>query len=78
MEYKKLTGYKSPSTLLGIEIPSIKNKLYPYPIKKEQERAARYRQEMPDNVLSIGRMGNYLYLDIGQVIEEALIRVKEI
>jgi len=78
VEYKKLTGYKAPTTFLGIEIPSTNNKLYPYPIKAEQEKARRYLDELPDKVLSVGRMGNYLYLDIGQVIEEALIRVEDL
>ena len=78
VEYKKLTGYKAPTTLLGIEIPSKNNKLYPYPIKAEQARAKRYLDELPDSVLSVGRMGNYLYLDIGQVINEAMKRVAEL
>lgn len=72
VEYKKLTGYRSPHTLLGIEIPSRANRLYPYPVKLEQERAARYLRALPEHVLSVGRMGNYRYMDIGHVIDEAL------
>lgn len=78
VEYKKLTGYRSPTTFLGIEIPSKNNKLYPYPIKSEQEKAKRYIRALPNNVLSVGRMGNYKYLDIGQVIDEALKRTSVI
>lgn len=78
VEYKKLTGYKADSTLLGIEIPSKKNKLYPYPIKEYQGKAKTYLSEMPDNILSVGRMGNYLYMDIGDVVGEALERAKDI
>lgn len=59
VEYKKLTGYQSDQTLIGIEIPSTRNKLYPYPIKAEQARAQRYIDEIQnDNTLSVGRLGN--------------------
>jgi len=74
VEYKKLTGYESPSTMLGIEIPSKSNKLYPYPVKEQQDLADEYLSDLPENVVSIGRMGNYRYLDIGSSVEEALIR----
>ena len=78
VEYKKLTGYQAPTTLLGLEIPSKRNKLYPYPIKSEQEKAARYIGDLPDNVLSVGRMGNYRYFSIDHVIHEAFERISEI
>jgi UDP-galactopyranose mutase len=78
VEYKKLTGYQAPTTLLGIEIPSRRNKLYPYPIKEEQDKADRYRKAMPDHVRSVGRMGNYRYFDIGDVVNEALTFVDTI
>ena len=78
VEYKKLTGYQAPSTLIGIEMPSTRNKLYPYPIKAEQDRAQRYVDEFPENLLSVGRLGNYRYMDIGDVTEEALRRVEEL
>jgi UDP-galactopyranose mutase len=78
VEYKKLTGYRSPNTLLGIEFPSTKNKLYPYPIKAEQEKARRYIAEFSDRLVSAGRMGNYRYFDIGDVVHEALTRIKEL
>jgi UDP-galactopyranose mutase len=78
VEYKKLTGYTSPSTLISLEFPSMTNKLYPYPIKAEQEKAARYRAECSDRVLSVGRMGNYRYYDVGDVVHEALTKIKDI
>ncbi|MQF67093.1 UDP-galactopyranose mutase [SAR202 cluster bacterium AD-802-F09_MRT_200m] len=78
VEYKKLTGHQSPSTLLGIEIPSTSNKLYPYPVKEQQDLADRYLNELSDNVFSVGRMGNYRYLDIGSSIEEALNRTADL
>lgn len=78
VEYKKLTGYKAPTTLLGIEIPSKRNKLYPYPIKEEQDRADRYLTALPKHVFSVGRMGNYRYYDIGMIVDEALRRIKDL
>lgn len=74
VEYKKLTGYQSPTTLLGIEIPSTSNKLYPYPIKEQQDLASRYLDGLPEHVFSVGRMGNYRYYDIGMIVDEALTR----
>lgn len=78
VEYKKLTGYKAPDTLLGIEIPSFRNRLYPYPVKAEQDKAQRYLDALPAHVLSVGRMGNYRYMDIGFVVDEALRRIKDV
>lgn len=72
VEYKKFYENKSPHTLIGIEIPSFKNKLYPFPMKKDQDRAQQYFESLPDNVYSIGRMGTYRYLDIGNNIEACL------
>ncbi len=78
VEYKKLTGYESNSTLLGIEIPSFKNKLYPYPTKDQQDLADRYFKDFPDHVYSVGRMGNYRYRDIANIVEEALAKTKDL
>lgn len=72
VEYKKFYDYDSPQTLLGIEIPSFRNKLYPFPMKKDQDRAQQYLDALPQNVHSIGRMGRYRYLDIGNNIELCL------
>lgn len=73
VEYKKFTHHKSPTTLLGLEIPSMNGKYYPVPIKAEQEKAQRYIDQMPDGVFSIGRMGSYRYgIDIDDCIEQAM------
>ncbi len=70
VEYKKFYKYDSPTTLLGIEIPSFRNKLYPFPMKKDQDLAQKYLDLLPENVYSIGRMGSYRYLDMGNIIEQ--------
>lgn len=72
VEYKKFYDYESPQTLLGIEIPSTSNKLYPYPMQADQDAAQRYLDMLPANVYSIGRMGSYRYLDMGATIEQCL------
>jgi UDP-galactopyranose mutase len=78
VEYKKFYENKSPSTLIGIEIPSFKNKLYPYPMQKDQDLAKKYIDALPEDVHSIGRMGTYRYLDIGNNIEMCMDLVKDI
>ena len=75
-EYKRLTGYKSKDTLIIVETPSKNNKLYPYPIMSEINRAKRYINELPDGVFSIGRMGNYHYDNMDMVIKDCFNKFK--
>ncbi len=77
-EYKLLTGYKSPNTLIIIETPSFNNKLYPYPIMSEINKAKRYISELPDNVFSIGRMGKYHYDNMDVVINDCMKLVEQL
>ncbi len=73
VEYKKFTKHKAPTTLLGLEIPSAVNKLYPMPFESEKAKAQKYFAEMPDDVFSIGRAGSYLYnVDIDDTIDHAM------
>ncbi len=78
VEYKKLYRYQSPTTLLGIEVPSHNNKLYPYPIKSEREKAQQYLDNLPENVFSMGRLGQYKYDNIGDVIMEAYDLIEKV
>lgn len=79
VEYDKITGYDSPNTLLGIEYPCAKGgKDYPYPFKAEIERAYKYINELPDGVISAGRLGRYKYMSLSDSIEEALNGIKEV
>ncbi len=79
VEYKKFTLHKAPTSLITIEIPSKKNKLYPMPFESEKARAKRYLDEMPDGVYSIGRAGAYLYnVDIDDAIDHAFKTVARI
>ena len=74
VEYKKFTHHKSPTTLIGMEIPTHGNgKHYPMPFQSEQRRAEKYFAEMPEGVFSIGRAGSYLYgIDIDDCIRQTM------
>jgi UDP-galactopyranose mutase len=68
VEYKVFTGYESADTLIVIEYPSHKNKLYPYPVKTEIDKYQKYITLLPDGVFSIGRMGRYKYEDMARIV----------
>lgn len=76
VEYKRLTGYKSPETLIIIEFPSFKNKLYPYPVKSEIEKAKKYLDALPKDVYSIGRMGKYHYDNMDLIVKDCMTMIK--
>jgi UDP-galactopyranose mutase len=79
VEYKKLTKYQSKNTLLGIEIPSLNNKLYPLPIKKYINLAEKYFSMMPEGFYSIGRKGVYRYgIDFDRCIDHGMIVAKDL
>ena len=75
VEYKKFTHHVSPTTLIGMEIPTYGNgKHYPMPYQSEQIRAERYFADMPEGVFSIGRAGSYLYgIDIDDCIRQTML-----
>lgn len=72
VEYKKMTGYKSKDTLIIIEKPSFKNKLYPFVVKSEMARAEKYKQLIPNDCYSIGRMGKYNYDNMDMIVKDCL------
>jgi UDP-galactopyranose mutase len=72
VEYKKFTGYESPSSLVGIEYPAHGPRDYPYPFKAEMERADRYIRDLPKGVISVGRQGRYRYRTLSDIVDEAL------
>ena len=74
VEYKRFTGHKSPTTLVGLEIPSERGKFYPVPMMAEFKRAEQYFQEMPEGVFSMGRNGSFRYgIDIDDCIEQGML-----
>jgi UDP-galactopyranose mutase len=79
VEYKKFTHHKSPTSLVGMEIPSMNGRHYPLPFKADQGLARKYFAMMPEHVYSIGRNGSYRYgLDIDDCIEQAMIMARQI
>jgi UDP-galactopyranose mutase len=73
VEYKKFTGHKSHTTLIGLEIPSMNGKHYPMPIKSERAKAQKYLDLLPSGVFSVGRAGSYRYIDIDDCIGQAML-----
>ena len=76
-EFKKFTQHQSPNTLITLEVPSMKNKLYPTMIKKQVDLAQKYMDALPDNIHSVGRMGTYRYVDMDDIILQGLEFRKE-
>ena len=64
--------HKSSNSLITLEVPSMKNKLYPTMIKEEVELAKKYIGNLPEDVMSVGRMGTYRYVDIDDIIMQGL------
>lgn len=77
-EFKKLTYHESEDTLLVIETPSHKNKLYPYLTKANMVTVGKYLDSLPQDVYSIGRLGTYKYSTIEQTICQAFEVVSKI
>jgi UDP-galactopyranose mutase len=72
-EYKKFTRHKSDTTMVTLEIPSNRNKLYPVPMKSEMAKAQKYFDAFPETVFCVGRAGTYRYnVDIDDTILHAL------
>ena len=72
VEFKKFTRHNSPNSLITLEVPSMKNKLYPTMIKEEIDLAKKYLDALPKNIMSVGRMGTYRYVDIDDIIMQGL------
>ena len=71
-EFKKITGYKSDFTLLGLELPSERGRFYPVQSKPELQRLEQYKSLYPENFFSIGRLGTFKYKGIVDAVEESL------
>jgi len=80
VEYKKFTKHESDNTLLVMEIPVVDDnyKLYPYVSPKYIDQAKKYKDDLPKNVYSIGRLGSYQYSCIETTICQAFDLYKTI
>lgn len=53
-----------------LEIPSQNNKLYTYcNLESEKQKAQKYLDNLPRHVYSIGNIGSYQYLTMGDCFE---------
>jgi UDP-galactopyranose mutase len=79
VEYKKFTHHQSPTTLVGMEIPSLNGRHYPLPFKADIDLARKYFALMPEHVYSMGRNGSYQYgLDIDDCVEQAMTMAQQV
>ena len=77
-EFKKITYHESDSTLLVLEKPSKRGKLYPYVTRATTKLAQMYLDALPAGVHSIGRLGTYKYSTIEQTIVQAFACAEKI
>lgn len=74
-EFKKMTGQKHPKTTICKEYPCFgEEPYYPYPAREWKELAFKYRKlaEKEENVIFLGRLAEYRYYDMDDVIKRAL------
>lgn len=80
-EYKKLTGQKHPLTSISYEYPSATgDPFYPIPRKDNAALFAKYdaMAKTEKNVWFVGRLANYRYYNMDQVVGQALKTFKTI
>ncbi len=81
VEIKHVTGQKHPYTTIIREYSASEGEpYYPIPVQKNKKIYNKYKEEAKKfkNVYFIGRLATYRYLNMDQVVEEALKLSKEI
>lgn len=74
-EFKKMTGQESRKTTILKEFPCFgEEPFYPYPTQEYKELYAKYKQRADEekNVIFVGRLAEYKYYDMDDVVERAL------
>ena len=74
-EFKKMTGQKNDKTTILKEIPCEgEEPFYPFPSAESKALADQYREEASreKNVIFIGRLAEYKYYDMDDVVRKAL------
>ena len=74
-EFKKMTGQKVSGTTILKEVPCFGGEpYYPYPTKQWKELAEKYRKlaKGENKTVFIGRLGEYKYFDMDDVIRRSL------
>lgn len=75
MEIKHVTGQKIPRTTIVKEYPRLKGEpYYPIPAQESRKLYLKYKKEAErlNNVYFIGRLAEYKYLNMDQVIKRSL------
>lgn len=75
VEIKHATGQKSPDTTVVKEYPSSNGEpFYPIPTKKNHKLYEKYKKEADKlkNVIFVGRLAQYKYLNMDQSVENSL------
>lgn len=74
-EFKKMTGQVHPKTTILKEFPCFgEEPFYPYPTQKWKRIADKYRKmaQKEENIIFLGRLAEYKYYDMDDVIRKAL------
>jgi len=78
-EYKYLTGQKTLKTTISYEYPQLKGEPY-YPVPTDENRASylkyRLKAEQEKNVFFCGRLAEYQYYNMDQVVANCLYFLK--
>jgi UDP-galactopyranose mutase len=77
-EFKKFTRHQSSHTLLVMEIPTMRNRLYPLENKENMDLFNKYKNELPKNIYTLGRNGGFHYNNIPEAIRESINLCKKI
>ena len=80
-EFKKMTGQIHPKTTILKEYPCFEGEpYYPYPTIKYRDLGEEYRKlaKQEKNVIFLGRLGEYMYYDMDDVVRRALDVFQEI
>lgn len=75
VEIKHATGQKIKNTTIVKEYPMVKgDPYYPIPMKRNEKLYAKYKEEADKlkNIYFVGRLAQYKYLNMDQVIKEAI------
>ena len=75
VEYKQITEQKADSTTISIEYPQVEGEpFYPIPTEVHRELYLKYKSKAKElkNVLFCGRLAEYQYYNMDQVVANTL------
>ena len=80
VEYKQITEQKADSTTIAIEFPQVEGEpFYPIPTTEHRELYLKYqaKADMLKNVLFCGRLAEYQYFNMDQVVANTLKKFED-